>query len=215
MRRADPPPAVWLIPLLALLILPSMGQGPIGTRLAVLFTELLLGLPILLGTPQELRPGILPNRALTPAWRRALWLAPLPLAVLYQVLHLGVQGLLPPDPAAEATLRDLLTPGSPLEGALIGLSLLGLAPVMEEILYRGLLPWLWRRHLGTPGALWGPALLFAASHGSLRALPSLWLLGLALGWARERSGSLWPGMALHLAVNLTGWLAWRHGLGAG
>jgi membrane protease YdiL (CAAX protease family) len=210
-ERTDLPPAVWLIPPLALLLLPSMGHGPVGERLAVLFAELMLGLPILLGTPAALRPGILPAQALSPGWRRALWWAPLPLALLYQSLHVWSQSFLPADPAGEEALRRALTPGSPVEAALIVSSLLIVAPLTEEIFFRGLLPWLWRRHLGPQGTIWGPALLFAALHGSLRALPSLVLLGWVLGWARERSGSLLPGIALHLAVNLVGWYAFREG----
>lgn len=202
----DPPPAVWLIPPLALLILPSLGQGPLGSRLAVLFAELLLGLPVLLGTPASLRSGILPLRLASARWRLALCWAPLPLAALYQLLHAGWLRILPPDPAGDAALRAALTPGTPLEAVLILSSLLVVAPVAEEIFFRGLLPWLWVRHLDPRGRVWGPALLFAAAHGSVRHLPSLLLLGLLLGWLRDRSGSLLPGMALHFAVNLGGWL---------
>lgn len=214
MERAELPLAVWLVPPLALLLLPPLGQGPVGSRLAVLGAELLLGLPVWLGTPEPLRGGVLPGAPLSRGWKAALLLAPL-LAALHQVMHQRLQAWLPVDPAAAEHLRQALLPGSPLEAVLILGSLLLAAPVCEEIFFRGLLPWLWRRHVGSRGALWGPAALFAAAHGSLGLLPLLFLLGLALGWCRERSGSLLPGMVLHFFVNLAGWLAFSRMEGLG
>jgi membrane protease YdiL (CAAX protease family) len=213
-ERAELPLAVWLVPPLALILLPPLGQGPVGSRLAVLGAELLLGLPVWLGTPGPLRREVLPWAPLGTRWKAALALAPL-LAVLHQSLHQAAQTWLPPDAAAVEHLRQALLPGSPLEAALILGSLLLAAPVCEEIFFRGLLPWLWRRHVGPRGVLWGPAALFAAAHGSLGLLPLLFLLGLALGWCRECSGSLLPGMVLHLFVNLAGWLAFSRAEGLG
>lgn len=214
MERAELPLAVWLVPPLALLLLPPLGQGPVGSRVAVLGAELLLGLPVWLGTPGPLRSAILPWAPLGRRWAAALLLAPL-LAALHQFLHQAVQAWLLPDPASAQRLRQALLPGSNLEAALILGSLLLAAPVCEEIFFRGLLPWLWRRHVGSRGVLWGPAALFAAAHGSPGLLPLLFLLGLALGWCRERSGSLLPGMVLHLCVNLAGWLAFSRLEGLG
>jgi len=210
--RAELPPAVWLVPPLALILLPPLGEGPVGSRLAVLGAELLLGLPVWLGTPLVLRSQILPWRRLAPGWWAALALALL-FAVLHHLLHVLAASWLPADPAATEALRQALLPGSALQAVIILGSLLLVAPVTEEIYFRGLLPWLWRRHLGPAGALWGPAALFAAAHGNPRGLPLLFLLGLALGWCRERSGSLLPGMVLHLAVNLAGWLVFSHAEG--
>ena len=199
------PPAVWLIPWAGLILLPSAGQGPIGSRLAVLFAELLLGLPLLIATPRVLRPQILPVPPLGRRWRWAAALLALPVALLYQALHIGMTRLLPGSTDAEQAVRLALTPGSLPESLLIGSSLLLAAPVMEELFFRGLLPWLWQRRWRR-GVVLGPALVFALSHASLPSLPSLLILGLLLGWLRQRSGSLVPGMVLHFAVNLTGFL---------
>jgi membrane protease YdiL (CAAX protease family) len=198
------PSVVWLVPWAGLILLPSAGQGPVGSRLGVLFAELMMGLPLLLATPRALRSAIMPFPPLSRGWKKALLLAP-PLALAYQQVHQWLSGLLPDAEAAEEVLRRALTPGNALEGVLIGSSLLAAAPVMEELFFRGLLPWLWERRWRR-GALAGPALIFALAHASLRALPSLLLLGLLLGWLRRRSGSLLPGMLLHAAVNLSGFL---------
>jgi membrane protease YdiL (CAAX protease family) len=211
-ERAELPPAVWLVPPLALILLPPLGEGPVGSRLAVLGAELLLGLPIWLGTPGPLRAQILPWQRISAGWWAFLALAPA-LAGLYHGLHLVAASWLPADPAAMEALRQALLPGSALEAVLVLTSLLLVAPLTEELFFRGLLPWLWRRNLGPLGALWGPAALFAAAHGNLGHMPLLFLLGLALGWCRERSGSLLPGVLLHLAVNLTGWLVFSRAEG--
>jgi membrane protease YdiL (CAAX protease family) len=75
------------------------------------------------------------------------------------------------------------------------------APLMEELLFRGLLlPGLERRHGAGPAVLVS-ALLFGLVHldwsGSLYAF----VAGLLLGALRLRVGSLWPCVTLHAAVN--------------
>ncbi|WP_236514763.1 type II CAAX prenyl endopeptidase Rce1 family protein [Sandaracinus amylolyticus] len=86
-----------------------------------------------------------------------------------------------------------------------------LAPLGEELLFRGLLvPWLAR--VVTPwSAIVISALLFGAlhdAHGMARIGPMT--IGLVLGWARLRSGTLIAPIAIHAIVNsiaLTiGWL---------
>jgi membrane protease YdiL (CAAX protease family) len=80
-------------------------------------------------------------------------------------------------------------------------------PFAEELFYRGLgVPAL--RFLGGGAAVVGSALAFALGHAVLEALPPLLFFGLALGWVRLRSNSVWPGMVAHsfyngLAVLLT------------
>ena len=91
--------------------------------------------------------------------------------------------------------------GTPSGAFVIGFALLG-APLFEEGLFRGVaLPAL-VRPLGRLGAVLATALTFGALHGAdPESVPPLILLGLALGWLRLASGSLWPCVALHLANN--------------
>lgn len=85
-----------------------------------------------------------------------------------------------------------------------------LAPIGEELLFRGILlpqlaqmmrPWL---------AIVVSALLFGAlheAHGIARIGPMV--IGVILGWARLRSGTLWTPIAIHMIVNTTALsLAW-------
>lgn len=91
--------------------------------------------------------------------------------------------------------------------AVNGLVAATVVPFAEELFYRGLgIRAL--RFLGGNAAVAGSALAFALGHGVLGALPPLLFFGLALGWVRLRSDSVFPGMVAHglyngLAVVLT------------
>ncbi len=77
-----------------------------------------------------------------------------------------------------------------------------LAPIGEELLFRGvLLPWLsgW---MGRVAALMLSAGLFAALHLFYGVFAGwIFFLGLVLGWARLTSGQLRPSILLHATVN--------------
>lgn len=85
---------------------------------------------------------------------------------------------------------------------LIILALLaGLAPLVEELIFRGLLyGWLVGRW-GAGIAVIGSSLAFAAAHVELAHVILVLPLGLMFGWLRWRSGSLWPSLVAHMANN--------------
>jgi membrane protease YdiL (CAAX protease family) len=98
-------------------------------------------------------------------------------------------------------------PGRALAFAVNGLVAATVVPFAEELFFRGLgiraLGF-----LGGAGAVVVTAIAFAFGHAVLGALPPLLFFGLALGWVRLRSDSVWPGVAAHgffngLAVLLT------------
>lgn len=78
-------------------------------------------------------------------------------------------------------------------------------PIAEEFLFRGLLyRWL-RDRWGTWAGVFLSALTFALIHPpAAGAAPAIFLIGLALAWLYEKTGSLKPGMALHGANNAIG-----------
>lgn len=77
------------------------------------------------------------------------------------------------------------------------------APIVEELVFRGVLwPFLRDRGLRLSGSL-GVAVLFGIIHGSLPALASLILLGLFWVWLYERTGDLTTAMLSHALFNLT------------
>jgi membrane protease YdiL (CAAX protease family) len=87
-------------------------------------------------------------------------------------------------------------------------SALVLAPLFEEVIYRGLVQSAMLTHFG-PAARWpiilAAALLFAAIHAGAVAwhvLPGLMVLGVLLGWLYERTGSLLAPVLVHMGFNL-------------
>ncbi|MCB9743511.1 MAG: CPBP family intramembrane metalloprotease [Alphaproteobacteria bacterium] len=82
-----------------------------------------------------------------------------------------------------------------------------LAPLGEELLYRGLLQRRLLERLPPAAALPLGAALFAVAHGLGPALAPRFALGLIWGYAAWRTGSLLPGALAHAAFNLVlvGW----------
>ena len=77
------------------------------------------------------------------------------------------------------------------------------APVAEELFFRGLVLRGYARRYGFPKAVWGSAVLFAVFHlnpwQAVLALP----LGLAFAWLVLRTGSLVPAILGHAMVNFS------------
>jgi membrane protease YdiL (CAAX protease family) len=83
-----------------------------------------------------------------------------------------------------------------------------LAPLLEEILFRGFLQSFIRKHLGVKSAIYITALCFSLFHYSLAQglanisiVGSLFSLALFLGFVYERRGSLITSMTLHATFN--------------
>lgn len=81
------------------------------------------------------------------------------------------------------------------------------APLSEEMAFRGLIQTRLTRWVGDREAWWVQAALFGVVH----LLPLMFLthsaMGLVLGWIRRRTESLYPGMLVHALWN--GWVVWN------
>jgi CAAX protease family protein len=75
-----------------------------------------------------------------------------------------------------------------------------IAPVIEELTFRGL-GYSLLRPLGTLTAILWVGIAFGLAHGLLEGLPILIVFGSGLAWLRERSDSVYPGMAVHATFN--------------
>ena len=109
------------------------------------------------------------------------------------------------DPLLHATREQGLTPKGwePSHAGAYAANFLiiaGMAPVVEELTFRGLGFSLLVR-FGVLPAILGAGLLFALAHGLLQALPELAIFGCALSWLRWRTRSVYPGMLLHATFN--------------
>lgn len=78
-----------------------------------------------------------------------------------------------------------------------------LAPLVEEVAFRGILLGSLRAALGRTEALVISSFAFALLHLSLPMLLTHVPLGLYFGWLRDRTGSLWPPVLAHACHNAT------------
>ncbi|MFM8302744.1 MAG: lysostaphin resistance A-like protein, partial [Actinomycetota bacterium] len=81
------------------------------------------------------------------------------------------------------------------------------APVVEELLFRGALLRALQRRVSVPVAVFLSAAIFAGVHvvgdpGSYAVVPGLLLLGLCSGWQAARTGDLGVSVLLHMGFNL-------------
>ena len=111
---------------------------------------------------------------------------------------------------AHPMLKALVDSDSTLGTAMLIASAVLVAPILEEAIFRGLIQSVMAEALGE-SRRWSivlvASLVFAMIHANFttwenwQALPGLFVLGLVLGWLYERSGSLWPGIVVHIGFN--------------
>ena len=157
------------------------------------------------------------NEAAPLPWGRSLWLAAAALAlawagmwVLEQALHRWVLSMPVPEQSNQPMVQALLQSSDPRLRWAIILSAGLVAPVMEELMFRGGLFRLTAQLAGHRLALFTSASLFALTHGDAVLLAPLFLLGLALAWVFRATGRLLVPMAMHAVFNLINlWLIVR------
>ncbi|HEU4368428.1 MAG TPA: CPBP family intramembrane glutamic endopeptidase [Methylomirabilota bacterium] len=92
--------------------------------------------------------------------------------------------------------------GSPAEVVATVLGAVVFAPIFEELIFRGLLYGSLRSRFGWPAAALGSALIFGFAHGyGIAGFLSVFLSGVIWAYLYERTGSLLPGVAAHVANN--------------
>jgi membrane protease YdiL (CAAX protease family)/uncharacterized RDD family membrane protein YckC len=101
--------------------------------------------------------------------------------------------------------RDLGFGHGDLGTVVAGLLIILAAPISEEIFFRGFIFGGFRRRLSFPIAAILGAAIFGLFHytgsGSLAVVPQLAFLGFALCWVYEKTGSIYPTIALHMVNN--------------
>jgi membrane protease YdiL (CAAX protease family) len=112
----------------------------------------------------------------------------------------------PAEPVAHETLRLLHESALDAWFFLVVLLVVVVAPILEEVIYRGLIQdALRRRGLRPWAAIAVASVVFALMHlGSAapHAVAAIFVLSLAFGWARERTGGLVAPITMHAAFNL-------------
>ena len=203
--------------LLGLLVLGWAGMGVLASLVSLLARDLSAD-PALVGAVQLF--GMMPALALAP---QVTGLRPLPphrppgplaigaalsAGIALQLVLVGLTaalGELVPAlaPSAEATAR--LSEATALRdwgrAFTVPFMLVFVAPMTEELLFRGAIQPALAARLGSAPAVLATALLFALFHLSPYALVYATLAGIVLGVLRERTGSLRPSFALHAGFN--------------
>ena len=116
-----------------------------------------------------------------------------------------VQYLVPMNADDIARFEDTMAPGIvPVLFSCVA------APILEEMLFRGvILRGFLRQYSRTFAILWS-ATLFGVAHLNLYQMATALVLGIVSGWLYERCRSLWPCILVHAAYNgfVTGYYSW-------
>ncbi|OGW63041.1 MAG: hypothetical protein A2V83_04415 [Nitrospirae bacterium RBG_16_64_22] len=127
-------------------------------------------------------------------WGLGGWTAAVPVVFLA-----GVISLILPEEFRRST-NPLLLPIAKAEGIMVPILFLfasGLGPLFEEFFFRGFVFATLRTRFGFAAAGVVSSFIFAAIHLDPGTLLPLAGLGLVLAYALEKTGSLWPAVAIH------------------
>lgn len=142
-----------------------------------------------------------------PAWQWVFLIAPVTVVAMWVVFgllqfagymkwmdSLGVE-------STQETVKLLQTATDPVVISLMAIAAVLVAPICEEIVFRGYLFPVAKKYAGTWVAAVCSGLVFAAAHGSLAALLPLFIFGIVLAMLYEKTGSIWAPMAVHFCFN--------------
>jgi membrane protease YdiL (CAAX protease family) len=135
--------------------------------------------------------------------RAYFWVVPGGLGAVYAV---GIIHDLVVHPKEQAIVSAF--PHTPVGAAMFILVAVVMAPVFEEILFRG---FLFRGLANSFGWVWGALIsgaIFGAAHLQLDVFLPLAALGVVLAWAYHRTGSLWTNISMHALFNTIAVVAW-------
>jgi membrane protease YdiL (CAAX protease family) len=148
-----------------------------------------------------------PDRTL--GWARvAIWLlAGVVLSLVAAAMLTPITELAHLNGKAPQSVSKTLEQARGVEVVVLGLAVGILAPVVEELLFRGALLRGLLRRMTAPWAILLSAVIFAAVHvvgdpGAGYVFPGLLLLGLVSGYQALRTGNLARSMLLHIGFNL-------------
>ena len=189
-----------------------LGQpGGLGQAIGVLLSYITMAIPPLVILRSQL--GALPDDNVPDGgwlqwrlqpWGRALlqggrgWLMVMPPVVFTGWL----MGRLVGDPGGSNPLLEMvLRSDNPLALVLLALTAVVLAPLFEEVVFRGVVLPVLARALGRGWGVFLSGLVFAVAHLSIGELPPLLVLGMGLALLRLSTGRLLPCVVMHACWN--------------
>ncbi len=96
---------------------------------------------------------------------------------------------------------SIKTPDGPFGAIVTIVGAAVIAPLTEEFAMRGIVMGSLRKY-GEKFAIVSSAILFGLMHGNIRQIPFAFIVGLILGYAVIKTGSLWTGVIIHFLNNL-------------
>lgn len=121
--------------------------------------------------------------------------------IVVPLVYWPLQSLIDSDEVGEAAEELIGIATSPLDAVLLFIMIVLIAPIVEELFFRGIaLPSI-MRFLGPWPAILLSSVWFAVSHFQLVQFAGLLAVGIALAVCRVYSKSLLPPIALHMAFN--------------
>ena len=126
--------------------------------------------------------------------------------VLVPAIYLPFRGMLDEDDLA-APARDLLDRVDGAALVVMAVSVIVVAPLVEELFFRGLLLDAMRRRWNTAAAVVGSSVVFGATHFQPLQFPALTLAGAVFAVAAVRTGRLGAAVAVHAGFNATTFVA--------
>ncbi len=142
-----------------------------------------------------------------PAWQWVFLLAPAAVVFMWLVFgglqvsgyvewmeSLGVK-------TVQDTVKLLQESKDPLVLGLMAAAAVIVAPLCEEVVFRGYFYPVLKKFAGVWPAAICSALVFAAAHGNLTALLPLFIFGGLLVFIYEKTGSIWAPIAVHFCFN--------------
>lgn len=207
--------------LLAAMVISSLGAdeqaGLPSPGMSLVMQLVIMGTPalwfVLRVAPGEAgfrRSGLLPRRPMRDLkWAGIALLAAVPLVMATTVIVTGIALLVgePTPMIGHQMLEQMRAEESIVPLVTLLVSAVVVAPLLEELLYRGLVQ---TALLNTLGREWRwlivfvASLLFAVTHlgaAIWQSLAALTVLSMVLGFLYERTGSLWPSILVHAGFN--------------
>ncbi|MCE9581147.1 MAG: CPBP family intramembrane metalloprotease [Planctomycetes bacterium] len=150
-------------------------------------------------------PSWKPHLALLPILGYPLGFSMIILAGLFQIFVLKQ-----PVPSPQLVMKALKGITDPKLRMFAVFAIAVVAPIAEEILFRGVLFRALRHRWGFVAGMVVSAACFSAMHRDLDHFLAIFLLGMVLAFLAEESKSIFPGMCLHAMVNGGAvWLVWN------
>jgi uncharacterized protein len=120
--------------------------------------------------------------------------------LVFPLLYLALQALFG-DLDVDRPARELAARADGWDFVILGVLVSVVAPVVEELFYRGLVLRAFERRFGSTTAVVASSLWFGASHFQLVQFPALFLLGAVLAVLTVRTGRLGPAIVAHVVFN--------------